>query len=49
MIINQLFFAMAGLFATGIGFLKYYLDAKIEPIYKAIERIDRRDEALPHT
>lgn len=48
MSINQLFFAMAGLFITGLGlslgFLKYYIDAKfdgtgakIDPIAKNVD------------
>lgn len=29
---NQLFFAIAGLFAAGLGFLKYYIDAKVDGV-----------------
>ncbi len=29
---NQLFFAITGVFAAGLGFLKYYIDAKIDPV-----------------
>ncbi len=47
---EQMFFATCGLmvtlFVAGIGFFKFYLDAKFEGMYKIIERLDRRDESL---
>jgi hypothetical protein len=43
---NQLAGLMVTLFVAGMGFFKYYLDAKIEPISKAIDRLDKRDESL---
>jgi hypothetical protein len=33
---NQLFIAFAGLYLSGLGFLKYYIDAKIDPISKDV-------------
>jgi hypothetical protein len=46
MSINQLFFALAGLMGAGLGFIKYCVDAKIDPLYKIMERLDKRDETL---
>jgi hypothetical protein len=31
---NQLFFSIAGLTIAEVGFLKYYIDAKIDPLAK---------------
>jgi hypothetical protein len=40
---TQLFFSMAGLFITmfiaGTGFLKYYIDAKIDPVAKNVDTL----------
>jgi hypothetical protein len=33
---NQLFVGLAGLYLAGLGFLKYYIDAKIDPIAKDV-------------
>lgn len=37
---------MVTLFVSGLGFLKYYIDAKIDPLYKFMERLDARDASL---
>ncbi len=34
---NQLFFALAGLFISCMAFMKYYIDAKIDPIAKQVD------------
>jgi hypothetical protein len=36
---NQLFFAIAGLFVAALGFMKYYIDAKIDPIAKNVDML----------
>lgn len=40
---NQLFFAMAGLAVTlsglAMGFFKYYIDAKVDPIAADVKRL----------
>jgi hypothetical protein len=36
---SQLFFAVAGLLIAGFGFLKYYIDAKIDPIAADVKRL----------
>lgn len=46
MTINQLAGLMITVFLAGIGFLKYYIDAKIDPLYKFMDRLDKRDESL---
>ncbi len=33
---NQMFLALAALYLSGLGFLKYYIDAKIDPIAKDV-------------
>jgi len=34
---NQMFFAITGLIVSLAVFFKYYLDAKIDPIYKLLD------------
>ena len=38
---NQMFFALVGvmltLFALAMGFIKYYIDAKIDPVAKQVD------------
>lgn len=40
---DQLFFAMGGLMVTlfvmAMGFLKYYLDAKVDPVAKNVDML----------
>lgn len=36
---NQLFFALAGLMIGLTGFLKYYIDAKIDPMQSQIKQL----------
>jgi len=50
MTINQLFLAllavMITLFSAFYKLLKDYIDAKIDPLYTIMERLDKRDESL---
>ena len=36
---NQLFFALATLFLAGLGFAKYYIDAKLDPLSADVKRL----------
>ena len=38
---NQLFLAIAGLFLAGLAYLKYYLNAKIDPVAKSVDTLVR--------
>ena len=39
MTINQVFFAIAGLMLIATGFIKYYLDAKLDPLSADVKRL----------
>ena len=36
---NQLFFALVTVLVAGFGFVKYYIDAKIDPISSDVKRL----------
>lgn len=43
MTVNQMFFAIAGLLVTlfglALGFFKYYIDAKIDPVSRNVDML----------
>jgi len=43
---NQLFFAIAGLFAAGFGFVKYYIDARFSGVDARFDGLESKIDRL---